>query len=412
MLSRLFYKMFILAYMAGIRVAAMVNPKAKSWLKGRRLFPKPGVKGPCIWMHCASLGEFEQGRPLLEAIKNQYPTHRIVLTFFSPSGYENCKHVKQADDIFYLPMDSSAHARKFLDLTQPSLVIWIKYEYWYYYLKAIKNRNIPLLLVSSVFKPNQPFFKWYGSLWREMLSYFTHIFVQNEDSMKLLLKYHPSLKVSLSGDTRFDRVSSIADNWTALPEISAFCEGRKVIVAGSTWQEDEVEWMQYANSHPEISFIFAPHLTDPVTITEVCSRFKDCITHSQYQITRDNSKHVLIIDNIGMLSRLYHYADITYVGGGFGSSGLHNILEAAVYGKPVIIGPEYEGFFEAHELIACKGGYSIKNAQELEALLTKLWQDSEFMTVAGQASADFIRTRRGATQMIVNYILENRLLTN
>lgn len=363
-------------------------------------------------MHCASLGEFEQGRPLLERLKAEYPQLPVIITFFSPSGYEIRKNYAGADSVFYLPIDSRAHASRLLDTFNPALVIWIRYEFWYHYLTEIKNRKIPLLLVSAVFREEQPFFKWYGSLWRKMLSNFTCLFVQNESSLELIQNLRLSLPVSKSGDTRFDRVYSQSKDGLPIPGIEEFCKGKQVIVAGSTWEEDEDEWVHYVNSHPQTVFIIAPHVVDREHISSLSSRFPRSITYSQLmKLNTVKQGHVLIIDNIGMLSSLYRYADIAYVGGGFGDDGLHNILEAAAYGKPVIIGPEFERHYEAKELLEKGGLFSIRNALELEALLNELFNNSAKLESAGNAAKEYIWENLGATDKILAFVQENRLLT-
>ena len=380
-------------------------------------------------MHCASLGEFEQGLPVLEKIKAEHPEHRIVITFFSPSGYEIKKNYKGADHIFYLPTDSVNHAKKFIKLINPKIVLWIKYEYWFYYLSELKNKNIPVLLISSAFRKDQPFFKWYGSFWKEMLTCFNHFFVQNEKS-KLLLQSIGYNNVSLSGDTRFDRVITIAENFNEVDLMKEFCGTSKVIVAGSTWEDDEAEWVHYINSNLSIKFIIAPHEIDKENLNDVKKKFKGSIFYSEWisnlksetpYVKKETYSHVshlpspvncLIIDNIGMLSRLYNYADVTYVGGGFGDEGLHNILEAAVYGKPVIFGPEYEKNTEAEELIDCNGALCIENAIDLEKALTKLFFNEEKLKQMGIAAKNYVYENAGATKKIMEYIYENRLLTN
>jgi 3-deoxy-D-manno-octulosonic-acid transferase len=362
-------------------------------------------------MHCASLGEFEQGRPLLEKLKQQHPGLPIILTFFSPSGYEIRKNYQGADAVHYLPMDSPTHAAMLLDRFNPALVLWIKYDFWYFYLQEISKRKIPLLLVSAVFRNEQPFFKWYGSLWRQILLQFTKLFVQNDESEELIKKLHLHLNVSKSGDTRFDRVSSIAEAPKPVEGLKDFCNERKVIVAGSTWEEDEDEWLHYVNSHPQIVFIIAPHVVDREHISNLSSRFPKSITYSQLMtLPTLNQGHVLIIDNIGMLADLYQYADITYVGGGFGDNGLHNILEAAAYGKPVIIGPEYERHYEAAEMLEKGGLFLIRNALELERLLEELFTDEKKRLMAGIAAKEYVQNNKGATDRILEYIQENRLL--
>ena len=362
-------------------------------------------------MHCASLGEFEQGRPLLEKIKKDYPLYKIVITFFSPSGYEIRKNYTGADAVFYLPMDSAGNAKRFIDIIRPDLVLWVKYEYWYYYLTELKKRSIPVLLVSGIFRESQPFFKWYGKIWTEMLHSFKHLFVQNENSLLLV---QPLLreKASFNGDTRFDRVIDIAEKVEEWPEINLFCSGHIVIVAGSTWEEDETELIHYVKAHPEIKFIIAPHEVDKDNLADVKKEFKKSVFYSQLNAIKEVSANtnVLIIDNIGMLAKLYKYATITYVGGGFNSSGIHNSLEAAVYGRPVIFGPVYEKFAEAKGLVKCGGAFSISNALELEKLLNGLLNSEEKLLQSSTAAKEYVYQNRGATERIMHYIAENRLL--
>lgn len=407
----LLYDTFLLLYRLGIRLASLADPKASQWLKGRKIFPQPPAKSPTLWMHCASLGEFEQGRPLLEAVKKEYPSYRIIITFFSPSGYEVRKNYSGADAVYYLPMDSRKNAIRFLDNIQPDLVLWVKYEYWFYYLTEIHKRKIPLLLVSAVFSGRQPFFKWYGSLWRKLMKSFTHVFVQNEESLAWLNKI-PGASGSLSGDTRFDRVSDIVSHPKDVDHIKAFCGDKFVLVAGSTWEEDEEEWIHFVRANPQMAFIIAPHLVDEASIRETSKRFPGSNLYSLWAGGNRNDSHVLIIDNIGMLSRLYQYASVSYVGGGFGNSGLHNILEPAAYGIPVIFGPVYEKHFEAVELISAGGAFTISNALMLENLMNQLTDQTEKRIAAGRAAVDYVKKNRGATARILNYIRENRLLTS
>lgn len=424
-LGNLFYHLFILFYRLGISIAALWNPKAKLWINGRKIFPSIDLgKDKRIWMHCASLGEFEQGRPLLEKIREQYPEVKIVLTFFSPSGYEVMKNYTGADHISYLPMDSKINAVKMIDAIRPSLVLWVKYEFWYYYLTELKKKNIPVLMVSGLFRKDQPFFKWYGTIWKKMLQSFTHFFVQTETSQELLRTVGISKNVSISGDTRFDRVIEIAGKFDPLPAIEKFCGDNKVIVAGSTWEEDEEEWTHYVKNHQEIKFIFAPHEIDSDNLKDVRKEFPGAVLYSElvkkvkagYTPPTSNFKHqisnMLIIDNIGMLSKLYYYADITFVGGGFAEDGIHNVLEAAVYGKPVLHGPEYEKFAEAVELVESGAGIPINNALELEKVLNELWNDETLLKTKSETARQYVYSKAGATKKIMHYIQENRLLTS
>jgi 3-deoxy-D-manno-octulosonic-acid transferase len=414
-LSLFLYNIFLIAYNAGIRLAALWNPKARLWVRGRQakswMSEKSGSK--TIWMHCASLGEFEQGRPLLEALRAQYPAYRIVLSFFSPSGYEVKKEYEGADAVYYLPMDGKSNAAAFITAVNPALVVWVKYEYWYYYLTTLKQRNIPVLLVSAIFRQSQPFFKWYGSVWQQMLGCFTMLFVQNEASEQLLAGIGLGDKAMVSGDTRFDRVLQLAATATPIPAIDAFCGSSTVFVAGSTWEEDEAELVHYVRAHPEIKFIIAPHEIDAANLQEVKKEFKGAVFYSEFEEnTTPADAHVLIINNIGMLARLYRYAHITYVGGGFGSDGVHNVLEAAVYGKPVLFGPEYEKYIEAEGLVDCGGAFSISNALELEKLVDELLADTVKLAAAGESAADFVQQHAGAAKNILGCIQEKRLLTN
>ncbi|MEO7306802.1 MAG: glycosyltransferase N-terminal domain-containing protein [Ferruginibacter sp.] len=440
MLSKFLYNLFLVLYSIGIRIASLWNPKAQKWLNGRKnIFatinsklqtpPAPGGTKP-IWMHCASLGEFEQGRPLLEALKAEDPGQKIILTFFSPSGYEVMKDYKGADHVFYLPMDSASNAKKFLDAVNPSLVLWVKYEYWFYYLTALKQRNVPTVLVSGIFRKHQPFFAWYGQIWREMLATFTQFFVQNEESKKLLSTLGFTSNVSINGDTRFDRVLEIAGKFIPVPHIAGFCGDSPVIVAGSTWEEDEIELLHFVNVHPDIKFIIAPHEIDEENLKDVKDEFPRSIFYSELvKISTDNGQrtpdnpqgpadeqfsppNVLIIDNVGMLSRLYYYATIAYVGGGFGSDGVHNVLEAAVYGKPVVYGPVYEKFEEAIGLLNAGGGLSIDGPINLDSTMINLLNDDKNRTERGKAALQFVHAHAGATKKIIQFIQEKRLLTS
>lgn len=415
-----FYNIFLLFYALGIRIASKWNPKARKWREGRkdilhRLAAAVNQsQAPLIWMHCSSLGEFEQGRPVLEKLRKIYPSHKILLSFFSPSGYEIRKDYAGADYIFYLPFDSKKNARTFLDITRPELVLWVKYDYWYYFLSEIKKRKIKLLLVSGVFRPQQAFFKWYGRLHRYMLDCFTHLFVQTAQSVELLKGLGFTRQVTLAGDTRFDRVVEIAAAPAHIDHIDQFINNRPVIVAGSTWIEDEEELDHFANAHPEIAFIIAPHEIDEDRLRESEKLFKKSIRYSHLKNSGLSSAdtNVLLIDNIGMLSKLYHYARITYVGGGFGDDGVHNVLEAAVYGKPVLFGPVYDKYVEAIELVECGAGFPIESALELEGEINRLLADKSACEEASVQARAYVFGKKGATEKITQYVQENRLLTN
>ncbi|MEO6327675.1 MAG: glycosyltransferase N-terminal domain-containing protein [Ginsengibacter sp.] len=416
----LLYRFFLLLYYTCIRILSLWNLKAKAWIEGRKNFPAIDyTKGnnEVVWMHCASLGEFEQGRPLIEAIKSCYPSCKIVISFFSSSGYEIIKNFEGADHIFYLPEDSPRNAKKLISQINPALVLWVKYEYWFYFLNALKKKSIPTLLISGVYRTNMPFFKWYGTLWKTMLNSFTHFFVQNQHSKITLEKLIPAEKITNSGDTRFDRVITIAQKFQPVRGIKEFCGDHPILVAGSTWEDDEAEWIHYVKTHPDFRFIIAPHEIDQENLASIKRQFPTSIFYSEWMKNEQRSTingqriiNCIIIDNIGMLSRLYKYASICYVGGGFGSDGLHNILEAAVYGKPVIFGPEFGRNFEAIEMIEHGGAISIDNAIELEKILNELLSDDTELNRKGEAARNYIYGKAGATKKIMGFIKKNVFL--
>ncbi len=423
----LLYNLFLRLYQICIRIVSPWNEKAALWIKGRKAIfntlKNAGISGrQRLWMHCASLGEFEQGRPIIESIKRIYPETTIIISFFSPSGYEIRKNDAAADHVFYLPMDSGINAKKWLDLIHPTLVIWVKYEYWYYYLNELRKRGIPTLLISALFRKDQPFFKWYGNIHRLMLDSFHAFFVQNEDSKRLLATLGIDKSVFVIGDTRFDRVIDIAEAFEPLPLITRFCSEHLVIVAGSTWEEDEEELDHYANTHKEIKFIIAPHEIDEDHLKDMELLFRSSIRYSELEnhflLSEDkipaavNQFNVLIIDNIGMLARLYSYAKICYVGGGFGDDGVHNVLEAAVYGKPVVTGPVIEKYVEVMELADVGGVIIIDNALEAESTFNRLFEKEAEYIFHCKAAKDYVYARKGATEKVIRYIQENRLLTN
>lgn len=423
-MGKLFYNLFLLLYSAGIRIASLWNPKAKKWVEGRKdIFASINSQltthnSPLVWMHCASLGEFEQGRPLLEALKNKNRNIKIVLTFFSPSGYEVMKDYKGADHVFYLPMDNVFSAKKFITAINPSLVLWVKYEYWFYYLQELKQRGIPVILVSGIFRSNQPFFKWYGGLWKKMLENFDHFFVQNEASQQLLATIGITKNVSISGDTRFDRVIEIAKQSLDSNTIQSFCAGSTVIVAGSTWEDDEIILAAYGDEtgHRQ-KIIVVPHELDKAHIDSLKKMFKHSICYTAIEndpslINNISSYHTLIVDTIGMLSRLYSYGHINYVGGGFTNDGIHNILEAAVWGKPVIIGENYAKYFEAVDLVEAGAAESIGDAVDLKEVVDEWIGDKILYDESAAAAKQYVYAKAGATKKIVEYIYVNRLLTS
>ncbi len=396
-------------------MVAPFNSKARLWLNGRKnifaALSKISSTTPSIWFHCSSLGEFEQGRPVMEKLRLHYPGYQIVLTFFSPSGYEVRKNFTGADHVFYLPMDSAENANRFLDLVHPALIVFIKYEFWFYYLQGARRRHIPLLLVSALFRKGQPFFKSWGQLHREMLAGFTHFFVQDQESKDLLHSIGIE-QATIAGDTRYDRVIEIAEQFKSLSFFDSFCRGANVIVAGSTWTEDDKELAHFANTRKDLKFIIAPHNIIQDRLDECLRYYDQSILYSTVSDSIVSANcNTVIIDNIGMLSSLYRYATISFVGGGFGADGVHNVLEAAVYGKPVVFGPEYEKYIEADGLIEAGGAVSVENTLELEEAFVQLLKlDTTYYKVC-EAARNFVLNRAGSTQMIVEFIQEKRLLT-
>lgn len=411
------YNIFIFLFGLGIRITTLWSPKAKEWLKGRRSLFKElelciSETDAVIWIHSSSAGEFEQAKPVIENLKTKYPAYKIVVTLFSPSGYSVAKRYSFADQVYYLPLDTAANARRFLKLLRPQLVIFVKYDFWYHHLQAVKQQKIPLLLISSVFNSNQSFFKWYGSLYRKMLFFFDHIFVQDKSSLQQLHQYHIT-NCSVSGDTRFDRVLEIADNFREIDFIPGFINNEKVLVAGSTWPDDESSLKQVKAEFPQLKMIIAPHEINTAHIEQLQKDFPDAICYSQLSSSEEASRYaVLIIDNVGMLSRLYRYATFSYIGGGFTRDGIHNTLEAAVFGRPVIFGPNYQKYREAKELILHGGGFSFQTTAELITRIHRLLSDNNLYQSASESAKAYVYNEAGATNKIMHYIQENRLLTN
>lgn len=399
------YNIAITVYQWLIALASKWNEKAALLIKGQKnSFPAleekivPGQR--YIWFHASSLGEFEQGRPLIEELKRREPEMRIVLTFFSPSGFEVRKNYLLADVVVYLPMDTRRNAVRFLDIVRPEKAVFIKYEFWANYLTELKQRNIPTFLVSAIFRPQQAFFKWYGKWYKHLLQTFQHLYVQDIESEKLL-NTAGITNVTVAGDTRFDRVAEIAAQAKDLPLVTAFAEGRTVMVAGSSWPLDEDILFDYFNRHENLYLIVAPHVTSESHIDEICRKLKR--THARFTKTNETeAKQVdcLIIDCIGLLSSIYCYGQMAYIGGGFGV-GIHNVLEAAVYGVPVIFGPNYQKFREACGLIEAEGGFSINNLQQFENLMNRFETEKDFLKLCGEKSAKYVQLNLGATTIIM-----------
>jgi len=412
---RLIYSLFIFIYGLIIKLSSLFNAKAAQWTKGRKdIFPRIEQmleynKKELIWVHAASLGEFEQGRPIIESLKEKHPEYGIILTFFSPSGYEVRKNYELADFVFYLPLDTPQNAKRFLDLLPIRLAIFIKYEYWYNYLKAIRRKEIPIVFVSAIFRAKQPFFRFYGSWFLNHLKQVDWFFVQNQNSLDLLKKVGIS-KVSLSGDTRFDRVADIAKKAKENTIIKQFKRDSKLFLAGSSWPEDEALIYPLLEKFPDLKFVFAPHQIDEKHIQAI---EKNCTGKSlRYsQATKDNvnEKQVLIIDNYGLLSSLYRYADFTFIGGGFGA-GIHNTLEAATFGMPIFIGPKYEKFQEAKDLVSLHSIEVIKEAKELEQSLEYLLSNLDQHIEKGQKARNYVKSKTGVTNHIIKHLENKNLL--
>jgi 3-deoxy-D-manno-octulosonic-acid transferase len=399
---RLLYNTGVLLYFIAIYLASFFNKKARLWINGRK--NQPFVRfSESIWFHFASLGEFEQGRPVLEQFKILYPNNKIVVTFFSPSGYEIRKNTPLADAVYYLPLDTAQNARDFINIIQPKMAVFTKYEYWYHFFNEMHRQKAPIYVISGIFRPKQVFFKWYGGLHRKILSFVRWFFVQDERS-EVLLQQLGINNVSISGDTRFDRVWANAQHPKAIPAIEEFKNGHKVFIAGSTWPPDEKLIAALVSQYPDWKFIIAPHEISEEKIGKLMELLPEGSTARYSQISHLKS-HVsnLIIDNIGMLSSLYQYGDIAYIGGGFGV-GIHNTLEAAAFGLPVIFGPEYSKFKEAQDLIALQAGFSIADEEGLKTTTNSLVSDPVFYNKARETVATYVKEHTGATAAIMNHI--------
>jgi 3-deoxy-D-manno-octulosonic-acid transferase len=401
----LLYNIGVRLYSFAIRLASLFNTKAMTWVKGRKHQKFIQCKDS-IWFHFASLGEFEQGRPVLEKLRSLYPENKIVITFFSPSGYEVRRNTPLAHAVYYLPVDSAKNAREFIDTIQPRLAIFTKYEYWYYYFRELNTRNIPLYLISAIFRPGQIFFKRFGGLHRKMLGFVDCFFLQDEQSEHLLATLGLK-KVTVSGDTRFDRVWANAQQPKDVPLINEFKNGHKIFIAGSSWPHDEKLVAALVMHYPDWKFIFAPHEIDEEKIKKL-THLLPSNSAARYSEITDNPAPIthyqtLVIDNIGMLSSLYQYGDIAYIGGGFGA-GIHNVLEAAAVGLPVIFGPNYSKFKEARDLIVLKAGFSINDEFELKGITDTLIADEAFYNAASKKTRNYVEQHIGATKMIVDHL--------
>ena len=402
------YNLGIHIYQLGVKLAALFSDKPAKMVKGHRevfdlLKSKIDCNARYIWFHAASLGEFEQGRPLIERIRKEYPQYKILQTFFSPSGYEVRKNYDGADIVCYLPFDTPGNVRKFIDLVNPCMVFFVKYEFWQNYLNVLHKKGIPVYSVSSIFRPGQIFFRWYGKDYQQVLKTFAHLFVQNEESKKLLAEIGVK-KTTVVGDTRFDRVLDICAAAKQLPLVQKFKGDSLTFVAGSSWGPDEDIFIKYFNAHPEVKLIIAPHVVNDSHMKEIMAKLnRSCIRYTQATEENVQQADCLIIDCYGLLSSIYRYGEISYIGGGFGV-GIHNVLEAAVYGIPVIFGPNNKKFREAQHLLANKGGFEINGYDDFETLMDKFLADEAYLKQSGKAAGDYVKNNSGAMEKIMNCV--------
>ena len=411
------YSLGIYLYALLVRlVAALGHRKARAMVHGQRntwriLREKIDPTARYVWFHAASLGEFEQGLPLIERLRREQPSRKILLTFFSPSGYEVRKDYKGADVVCYLPFDSPTAARRFIKWARPEMAFFIKYEFWRNYIDVLSKKSIPVYSVSSIFRPGQIFFRWYGRKYARCLRRISHFFVQNERSVELLRTIGVQDNVTIVGDTRFDRVIDIRNNARPLPLVEQFTRAKEdsnaapfVLVAGSSWQPDEDILLDYVNRHPDLRLVIAPHVVNDAHIQEIEQKLTTpALRYSQATLENVDDYRVLIIDGYGLLSSIYRYATVAYVGGGFGV-GIHNVPEAAVYGIPVIIGPNHQRFAEAVALIANGGCKSIKNAEDFSVIMDDFLENPAHIAQAGSAAGDYIHQNAGATPLIYQHV--------
>lgn len=439
------YNIAIYIYLIGVAIGSLFNKKIKKMWRGEReavdlLKEKVDPTAKYVWFHAASLGEFEQGRPLIEQLRATHPEYKILLTFFSPSGYEVRKNYEGADIVCYLPLDTIRNARRFLRAVHPVMAFFIKYEFWYNYLHILRHRGVPVYSVSSIFRPGQVFFKWYGRNYAKVLHCITHFFVQNEVSLQLL-KGIGIDEATVVGDTRFDRVLQIKEQSKELPIVEAFkgingkgdackedlsedackgalsedackdnlsengCKGCKVFVAGSSWQPDEDIFIRFFNDHPDWKLIIAPHVIGEDHLAYILDKLQmKAVRYTQATEQSAAEARCLIIDCFGLLSTIYRYGEIAYVGGGFGV-GIHNVPEAAVWGVPVLFGPNNKRFQEAQDLLACKGSFEVTDYDSFNTIISRLVSDDKFRHQCGEASANYVKSRSGATDIIMKSVV-------
>ena len=405
----LLYNICIILYAQIVRVVALWNNKAKQWVEGRRdifehMARKINKADKVIWLHVASLGEFEQGRPIIEQIRKEHPEYKILLTFFSPSGYEIRKNYEGADYIFYLPIDTPLNVKRFLDIAHPEIAIFVKYEFWLNYLYELKARNVRTFVISAIFRADSVFFKWYGSRWRQALDSYEQIFVQNEESQALLHKIGFD-NVIIAGDTRFDRVAAIAKTAKKIDIVERFKADSRLFVAGSTWGPDEDILQELINSNPDIKFVIAPHEMNEGRIGKIIEATKGgAIRYTQCnEQTTFDSTQVLILDTVGILSSVYGYALWSYIGGGFGV-GIHNTLEAATFALPIAFGPNYKKFKEARDMVALGVATKVESAEDLHKWFTPLRDNEQTLRQVSTTAKEYTSKHQGATSLIMKIV--------
>ena len=399
------YNIAIYFYLLGVAIASLFNEKVRKMWRGERaafdvLKQKVDPEAKYVWFHAASLGEFEQGRPIMERLRSEHPEYKILLTFFSPSGYEVRKNYEGADIICYLPLDTPINAIRFLRLVRPVMAYFIKYEFWYNYLHILKYRHVPAYSVSSIFRPEQIFFKWYAKKYAGVLRCITHFFVQNEQSRELLAKIGIT-EVTISGDTRFDRVLQIKEQSKHLPLVEAFKQDHKVFVAGSSWPPDEEIFIRFFNEHPEWKLIIAPHVIGNDHLQQILSRpNRKTVRYTEATPETAAEAQCMIIDCFGLLSSIYHYGEVAYVGGG-GGVGIQNVLEAAVWNVPVFFGPNNKRFQEAQQLLASGGGIEITNYSSFATAMQRFMDDDKWLEQCGSKAGDYVKSMAGATDIVL-----------
>lgn len=405
------YNLFISLYGLAVSIASKFNPKAKLWIDGRKKWNTKlknaiAPTDKVIWVHCSSLGEFEQGRPVMEKIRKEFQNHKLAVSFFSPSGYEIRKNDPIADYIFYLPLDTKRNAKKLIKSLHPEVLILVKYEYWYNLINRLQKKNIPVIVISAVIKENSLFFRGFGGWFRRNISSINHFFVQNADSENLLnsIQIH---QVTISGDTRFDRVKEIKNSRPQLDFVERFKGNSKLMVAGSTWKDDEEILLEFINDKlpHDWKIIIAPHNIDSKQIKSFANQLNKKV--AIYTGSKENeleNAQVLMLDTIGILTKVYAYSDISYVGGGFTKTGVHNTLEPAVFGVPIIFGPNYENYFEAIDLIDCQAAVRFKDYYDFQPKIMELMDNWEIRIKKGNAGSDYIQSKPNSTELIMNYL--------